>query len=471
MRLGFDHINLYILGKKMKISPIKYAILAALFAPVAIASAATKNTESIQLTEQLEALEQRLLFMETSSSSENNTVAKSGPTGMVQISNNAFNPAVSIIIDGVFADYKNDPKHYAIPGFALGGKAKLGASGFSLGHSELVFSSNIDSRFFGQFTLALDEHDGKTELKLEEAFFETLALGNGFTIRGGRFFSGIGYLNQQHQHAWDFYDAPLIYRALFGNQYRDDGLRVSYVAASDLFMKIGVEAFSGAKFPFGGHHDAVGSWTAFATTGGDIGNSHSWQAGLSYLQADNIERKYGGHAHAHGHDGESKTAKFKGDTNTAGFNIVYKWAPNGNFREQNLTVQFEYFKREDDGKIEVKKVKHDGHKEEKSSHLNAEQYGWYLQTSWQFSPQWRVGARYDLLGSDNRGDNNHALEDANLLANGHTPERSSLMLEWLPSKFSRVRLQYNIDDSGKHTDNQVFLQYTMSLGAHGAHAF
>ena len=45
------------------------------------------------------------------------------------------------------------------------------------------------------------------------------------------------------------------------------------------------------------------------------------------------------------------------------------------------------------------------------------------------------------------------------------------MLEWLPSEFSRPRLQYNRDKSSADADDQVFLQYTHSLGAHGAHSY
>ena len=40
------------------------------------------------------------------------------------------------------------------------------------------------------------------------------------------------------------------------------------------------------------------------------------------------------------------------------------------------------------------------------------------------------------------------------------------------SEFSRLRLQYAHDKSMEGvTDNQVTLQYIMSLGAHGAHRF
>ena len=45
------------------------------------------------------------------------------------------------------------------------------------------------------------------------------------------------------------------------------------------------------------------------------------------------------------------------------------------------------------------------------------------------------------------------------------------MLEWIPSEFSRIRLQYNRDNSVQETDHQVILQYTQALGSHGAHQF
>jgi hypothetical protein len=46
------------------------------------------------------------------------------------------------------------------------------------------------------------------------------------------------------------------------------------------------------------------------------------------------------------------------------------------------------------------------------------------------------------------------------------------MVDWSPSEFSRVRLQYAQDKArADATDNQVFLQYILSLGAHGAHKF
>lgn len=110
-----------------------------------------------------------------------------------QTSTSAFNPAISVILDGRYAHFSNDPENYELPG--LGGEAGLGESGFSLGHSELALSANIDDKFYGSLTAAIHDHDGETEIELEEAYLETLGLGGGFTIKAGRFFSGVGYLH------------------------------------------------------------------------------------------------------------------------------------------------------------------------------------------------------------------------------------------------------------------------------------
>ena len=439
---------------------MKKSSSALLLAGMTSAPCTLQAATETEYEQRLEDLEQRLGRVEQSAPSS--STYGSGR----QVTGNAFNPAVSVIIDGVYASYKNNPEEYNIPGFPLGGEAGLAPEGFSLGHSEITLSNNIDDKFYGQFTLAIAEHEGAVEVELEEAFFETLALGHGFTIRGGRFYSALGYLNQQHPHAWDFHDAPLIYRGLFGYQYFDDGIRASFVAPTDLFFEVGAEALTGNKYPAGGEHNKLDSVVGFVNLGGDIGDSHSWQAGVSYWQVDNVAREYGGHAHGHEADHAGETPHFEGDSKTMGLNAIYKWAPDGNYRDQHVKLQFEYFARDDDGVIEL-----EGSDPLEESSLEGRQDGWYLQGIWQFTRGWRVGARYDAVDSDNKGSDPDVLDEAGLLNNGHKPKRVSLMTEWVPSEFSRIRLQYNRDDSYQESDDQVFLQYTFSIGAHGAHTF
>lgn len=434
------------------------AVSIALCASASISQAETEETQDDMLL-RVQTLEQRIQDMEAAQSKDQ----RSGLSPGRRVSDNAYNPAISVILDGVYASYKNNPEDYSLPGYTLGGEAGLAAEGFSLGHSEITMSNNIDDKFYGQFTVAIAEHEGEVEVELEEAFFETLALGSGFTIRGGRFYSAIGYLNQQHEHAWDFYDAPLIYRGLFGNQYLDDGMRVSFIAPTDMFLELGSEVFAGNKFPAGGEHSGVGSWSAFVNVGGDISISHSWQAGISYWNADDISREYSSHSHG---GAAVEVPLFEGDSDIVGLNAVYKWAPNGNYRDQNFKLQFEYFKRDDEGDMTLQ----DSSPLETST-LSSKQDGWYLQGIWQFAREWRVGLRYDTVDSDNKGSDSEVLEEVGLASAGYTPQRSSIMTEWVPSEYSRIRLQYNRDESYQVADDQVYLQYTFSIGAHGAHAY
>ena len=61
----------------------------------------------------------------------------------------------------------------------------------------------------------------------------------------------------------------------------------------------------------------------------------------------------------------------------------------------------------------------------------------------------------------------------NVIANyAFNPSRVTWMADYSPSEFSRIRLQLARDRAREgSTDNQLFLQYQMSLGAHGAHSY
>ncbi len=445
---------------------------------VFVSSAQAADAEIEQLREELKEMrdhyENRIDELEnklegsssTSVKEENLDYQPSVSASKKKTSDNSFNPAFSVILDGQFSSYKNDPENYELPGFALGGEAGLADEGFSLGHTEISVSANADDKFYGQLTLAVHDHEGETELEVEEAFFDTLGLGHGFTIRGGRFLPAVGYINQQHNHAWDFADAPLVYRGLWGDKYIDDGVRLSWIAPTDIFMELGADALAGGSYPAGGEASSgSGSQVYFANFGGDINASNSWQAGLSFHTADVEDRESGGHDHGHG-GGATEVPSFTGDSETTGVNFIYKWAPGGNYKSRHLKIQGEYFMRDEDGNIEM-----EGSMPLEESTFDGDQKGYYLQAVYQFMPQWRTALRYDSLESDNMGSDMDVLEEAGLTDEGIDPERWSAMIEWVPSEFSRIRLQYNRDESYEDADDQVFLQYTLSLGAHGAHSY
>lgn len=368
---------------------------------------------------------------------------------------NTFNPGISLILNGTFSSYENDPDNYQLPGFALSNEAGLGAEGFTLDESEVTLGAKVDQLFYGQATFALADDAGETSIETEEAYFQTLGLGGGLTVKAGRFYSAMGYLNEKHRHAWDFIDAPLVYRGLFGDQLKEDGIQLSWILPTDHYFLIGAEVGNGVHFPSAGNHSGVGDWLVFANTGGDVGFSHSWQLGISHWQADDVENRL---------SQGLKTPSYSGDSRIDALDIVYKWAPDGNSEQRNLKLQAEFFNRSENGLMTLEDSA-------QSSSYDGSQNGWYAEAVYQFIPQWKTGVRYDYTDSSNSGSSSIVLDDSGLLANGYTPQRVSVMLAWLPSEFSRIRVQFNRDESTAETDNQFFVQYTMAMGAHGAHAY
>jgi len=82
-------------------------------------------------------------------------------------------------------------------------------------------------------------------------------------------------------------------------------------------------------------------------------------------------------------------------------------------------------------------------------------------------PRWRTGLRYDRLDPGTMRFGANPLETTD-----DRPHRYSLMVDYSPSEFSRLRLQFARDESMHDlTDNQWTLQYIYSLGPHAAHKF
>jgi len=365
---------------------------------------------------------------------------------------NLMNPAIGVIFQGQAWSYSTDPENYEIPGFPLGGEAGPLPEGLSLGETEIDISANVDDKFTAWLTVPIVVEDGDIAVEVEEAWVETTALPAGLSLRMGRFFSNIGYLNDKHSHSWDFADQPLVYQAFLGSQYVDDGLQLRWLAPTDFYLELGAEVARGDRYPAGGAaNSGVGSYTLHLRSGGDVGYSNSWQAGLSYLQADAQERESGS---------EDEPLLFTGQTDMYMAEFVWKWAPNGNFRQRNFIFQAEYMWRNEDGSYQLPYGN--------ALPYDTDQRGWYLQTVYQPFPRWRIGFRYDLLTSDNPGP---LYADTPLMPSASDPSRYSLMTDWSNSEFSRLRLQYTRDQAGLDDDNQWGLQYIYSIGAHGAHTF
>ena len=435
-------------------------LLCATALAAAIPQVHAQDAETQKLREEVRQLQQRLDALEQRPR---------------QAGANAFNPSISLILQGTAARSSQDPAAYRIDGFApSGGEVGPAPRGFGLGESELVFTASVDPYFRGQLVAALTPEN---EAEVEEAFFQTLALGKGFTLKGGRFLSGIGYQNEIHQHAWDFQDAPLAYKAFLGGRLNDDGVQLRWLAPTDLFLEFGVELGQGRAFPATERNrNGANAGSLFGHVGGDVGASTAWRAGLSHLRARPQDRAFEDSDSL----GNAVSQSFSGTTKLWIVDFLVKWAPNGNATVTNFKLQGELFRRSESGTLAYDDSAQAAPQfgAPFSGAYASRQSGWYLQAVVQFMPRWRVGLRRDQLGTgsvDNAivaGGAGPSAADFALLMSAHEPTRDSVMLDWSPTEFSRLRLQLAADKSRAGvTDNQVLLQYIFSLGAHGAHTF
>ena len=162
-----------------------------------------------QYEARLKALETKLEAAQAVSPAQAGTVAATAATpppapaitaaatGVTTGTGTGFNPAISLILSGLYT-HSRDPSM---------------TRGFSVGESELGLSANIDPWFSGTAAISFDADNNAS---VEEAYVQTTSLGNGLTLKAGRYFSSIGYLNSQHAHVWDFVDALFVFLVLLG---------------------------------------------------------------------------------------------------------------------------------------------------------------------------------------------------------------------------------------------------------------
>lgn len=380
------------------------------------------------------------------------------PTGTVAGGANAFNPSISLILSGTYAHTSQDPGQARITGFALppGAEIGVGSRGFSLAESELALAANIDPWLAGNINLSIT---GDDTISAEEAFITTTSLPSGLVLKAGRFFSGVGYLNSQHSHTWDFVDNPIAYQAMLGTQYADDGVQLHWLAPTDQYMEFGLEAGRGRSFPGDNSSRNAAGMTAFTFhTGGDIGDSITWRGGLSLLQTQSNGQTL---LETNANDFPTYAA-FTGRTRVAVADGVLKWAPNGNATHTYFKLQGEYLQSRRSGDLA-------GLPGVSDASLREIQSGAYIQGVYQFMPTWRLGLRTERLdpGHPNFGDASFLLTST-----GYHPTKNSLMLDFNESEFARIRVQFAQDRTHQgFVDNQFLLQYQTALGAHGAHAY
>ena len=167
------------------------------------------------------------------------------------------------------------------------------------------------------------------------------------------------------------------------------------------------------------------------------------------------------HADEHDHDDHEmapasffSNGVFSGDRALFGTDFRFAWAPTGNASQSEVILQGEYLWQTDDGVYTLV----DDEMEEHELMADGRSTGWYAQAVYKLAPEWRIGARYARLSPSSAA---HV---------DHHPSAIAIMGDWTSDRFGQLRLQFNRESLAHGAeDDQVVLQYTVSLGGHAGH--
>ena len=374
----------------------------------------------------------------------------------------AFNPAITVIPDGLYY-YDNAGggaaaaigERFRAPGARV--EVEDIPRGFSLREVELAFSGAVDPYFDVWATFGIA--DGSIEP--EEVYVQTRRFLPGAQIKFGQFLSGVGYLNRQHRHQWDFVDPALPYEGLFGSNLGEVGVQATWLPPIRVYTQFGFEALQGDNGLIANQLSAEYSdvldetpgprlFTGFLKVSPDLGYSHTLQAGLSMGRS---------RSHQEADDGGNV---YDGTAWFLGTDWVWRYDSARPYGEGDVTVQGEYIYRSKT--LELVSLPDPADLPETTS----QQDGVYAQVVYGVGPRWTVAGRFDAAGLRNHAEALTGVTDAGAAT------RYSTNVTFNPTEFSRLRVQYNyarVPDDSRTRFHQVYVQFQMSLGVHGSHAF
>lgn len=162
--------------------------------------------------------------------------------------------------------------------------------------AELAFFGPLDPTFDAVINLAAHNEDGEYHTELHEAYVGSSKLIPSSRFRAGKFFLGIGRLNQFHQHDWPFITAPKVHTQFFDEEgVSDSGGEFSTLLPMDSYWDITVGVTNGYTWGHAvdaGKKPQVPVHYIHPVNFIDLGDMGALQWGLNYLgrtDADGIQ--------------------------------------------------------------------------------------------------------------------------------------------------------------------------------------
>jgi len=337
--------------------------------------------------------------------------------------------------------------------------------GFALRNAEISLDGAIDPYFkgFANIVLKLDKNNG-TDIELEESYLQSTALPGNLQLKAGQYFASFGRQNPQHPHTWAFVDQPLILGRAFGpDGLRGIGTQLSWLAPTpfytELFLSV-LDGQGGTAFSFRnpGAPDAAGAnrYAGRATLDRTLRGPQDLlfvPRLASSFELSDTQTLLAGVSAAFGPNDTGPHSR----TEVYGVDLFWKW------KRADASQGFPYVTWQTEALYRRFEAAADPLVPLPAEVLR--DYGYYSQLVWGFVPRWNAGLRVDYASG------NAAAFDVGDPYRGER-YRFSPELTFLPSEFSKVRLQYNYDHGDLFgTAHSVWMQLEFGLGAHAAHKY
>ncbi len=348
--------------------------------------------------------------------------------------------------------------------------------GFTMQQAELAIAGAVDPYFRvdAHITSVLDP-EGETIVELEEAYATSSSLPYGLQLKVGHYLTEFGRINPVHLHDWDWGDQPVIVSRLFGGDgLRAPGARMSWVLPTETYT----EAIFGAQNASG---ETVKSFLANEEVyeeegiGGRQFTDRTVRSMEDLLYTGRIARSEA--------ISETQTLNFgvsglfgpnsTGDdasTTICGADFVYLWRPVSTDKGWPFfKVQGEWMWRRFEAADQV----------DESNPLapvalageTLKDDGGFLQALYGFQRGWSTGLRGEYAtGSGSSYIDGSFSRAADFDRTDRI--RISPILVYQPSEFTRIRLQYNYDESdhlGSGSEHSVWLTFQTLIGVHQPH--
>ncbi|MGK0156191.1 MAG: hypothetical protein ACI9SE_003158 [Neolewinella sp.] len=357
-----------------------------------------------------------------------------------------------------------------------GGEHDPRRRGVTIQQAELQLNGTVDKWFTAQGVLvAFLDPDGETVLELEEAFLQTTNLPHRFQAKVGHYFTEFGRLNPLHPHAWDWQNQPVIMTRTFGAEgMRAPGARLSWLAPTHQYLEFFISAQNSngeTMASFGSSDEAYeerpvgGRLFGRTTTDARASNEMVWSGraattfDLDELSAFGIGASVAFGANATGDDQQ---------TVISGADFAYQWrASPTDLSSAFVRVQGEYLYRAFETAAQVDTA---GASNVGIPNATLRDHGGYVYglVGWEngfaagLRCEYATGSGPSYLGGGTFGRNGDAFRADRI--------RVSPLVQYQVSRFTRMRLQYDYDDSAhlSGTAHSVWLGFEVLLGAQPA---